>query len=99
MGPPSWRVGSNIKHGPTRQVPRGRRRPAARLPGWRPGGSDESQALLEVRLDGVGDDAPLVRVDESGGEPRPTGAPAPPPPLLQDAGEALLVAAPPVPPL
>src|SRR2546426_6779399 len=80
-------------HGPTRQVPRGRRRPAARLPGWRPGGSDESQAFLEVRLDGVGDDAPLVRVDEGGGDPRPIGIHAALPQLLNDAGEPLIVAA------
>src|SRR2546422_11504580 len=93
MGPPSWRVGSNIKHGPARQVPRGRRRPAARLPGWRPGGSDESQALLEVRLDGVGDDAPLVRVDEGGGDPRPIGIDAALSQLLDGAGEPLIVAA------
>src|SRR5438034_803598 len=60
---------------------------------WRPGGSDESQALLEVRLDGVGDDAPLVRVDEGGGDPRPIGIHAALPQLLNDAGEPLIVAA------
>src|SRR3989441_7412604 len=89
--PPSWRVGSNIRHGPTRQAPQRTPQASARLPGWRRGGSDESQALLEVRLHGVGDDAPLVRVGQRGGDLRPVGIHAALPQLLNDAGEPLIV--------
>src|SRR3989442_1233383 len=54
MGPPSWRVGSNIRHDPTRQVPQGTRaarrpparvaaRPLRRVPGASPGALSRSR--------------------------------------------------------
>src|SRR2546427_559420 len=52
-----------------------------------------SVALLEVRFHGVGDDAPLMRVDQRGGDLCPVGIHAALPKLLNDAGEPLIVGA------
>src|SRR2546430_9796726 len=67
-----------------RRPPRSTLFPYTTLFRSRRGGSDESQALLEVRFHGIGDDAPLVCVDQGGGDLRPVGIHAALPQLLNE---------------